>query len=522
MAITTTDRFALPQWGLGSDSPSRTAFNNALARIDSRAAYDDGAAGGTALPTSEVVNGRYAQTTDGNYRRLFRRVASGWQQVGGNTWAETQYHRAEGALGTGAAARILSHPSLAVASATENWDGSSLRGGRQAIADLNAGQPGALHVGDPASAVDLTTRGRIFARTTADGQRGFVASAHAAGAGHLFAAMESGGTIPWYVDAQGRQRSQAPSAFGGAALTAGVPLASAPGATDVTAADFFAASGKPAVRVLRALGDTSPIASFEQDKITLGRSSWSGATLELRAPAINLFGALDVTGASVLDSVTVGGTLGVSGAATLGAVSAGAVTGSSLTATGALGAHGGLLSTAARDAGAELRTRPPDQLSGTNQQSVRAPMVYRKTARLDRVMSQGRNVQATYDTTVVMPEDGWMQLDTEILVLADLGDGGAIETHKFYATLELRNSGNSSALDTGVERAMTITTDDTVRQISGQGETMVRETFTPRLSAGTYYIRLRYSYASVLAATLQRIIYSVTPVVLLGDVTVTS
>lgn len=318
MAITSTPRFGLPQWGSGQDSPSRQLFNSTFDRIDDRAAYDDGAVGGTSLPGTEVVDGRYAQTTDGNYRKLYRRAAGAWQQVGGNTWSETIYSRADGALATGAAARITSHPSLANPSATENWDGSSVRGGRQAIGDLNSGQPGAVHVGDTTSAVDLATRGRVYARTAAAGQRGFVASAHAADAGTLFAAREPGGSEPWSVDARGRMRSQAPVAFGGASLTDNVPVSIAPGASDISALDLAAAASKPALRVFRAVGDATPIALFEQNRIQLGRSSWSGGVLDLLGPTTHVGGTLNADGA-----VNVGGALDVDGATTLAGLTAG-------------------------------------------------------------------------------------------------------------------------------------------------------------------------------------------------------
>jgi hypothetical protein len=345
VTITATPRFGLVQWGAGADSPSRTGFNDTLDRIDDRAAYDDGAVGGTALPTTELAAGRYAQTVNGSYRQLYRRVAGAWQQVGGNTWAETQYDRAAAALPVTDPARIRSHPNLTNPTVVENWDGSSLRGGRQQIGDVNSGQPGALHVGDITSAVDLAVRGRVFARTTADNQRGFVASAHAATAGNLFSAIEAGGTVPWLVDAQGRMRAQAPTAFGGAALAAGVPLSAAPGSSDTAAADLYAAaSGKFALRVLRALGDATPIASFAQDRITLGRASWAGGRVDVLGPGAYVAGLLEVDGLAQLDGgaaisggASVAGGLTVSsGTTTVGALGASAASVASLTATGAV------------------------------------------------------------------------------------------------------------------------------------------------------------------------------------------
>lgn len=319
MAITTTPRLGLSQWGAGSDAgPNRVSFNSLLDRIDDYAAIDLGEQGGAALPTDVVVDGRYAQTTEGVYRRLFRRAGGAWQQVGGNTWSETQYERAATGAAQTASARERSHPSLANPTVIERWDGSSIRGGRQAIGDVNTGQPGALLVGDTASAADLATLGRIYARTTAAGQRGFVASAGGNDHGPMFTAREVGGTVPWLVDARGRMQAQAPTAFGGAgAVTDGVPLFVAPGGNDTVAIDAYAGTGKPAQRWWRAVGDTTPIGMIEQTKITLGRSVWTGGRVDVLGPGLYVEKDLQVVG-----NETVGGTLGVSGASTLAALTA--------------------------------------------------------------------------------------------------------------------------------------------------------------------------------------------------------
>ena len=302
VAFTLTTRLGLPNWSAGADGPSRVQMNNAFAALDAKAAYDDGAVGGSTLPTSGVVDGRYAATVDGPHRRLYRRAGGAWAQVGGTSWGETTYARADGALPTSGVARQTSHPGLSNPTVVESWDGSSVRGGRQAIGDVNPTLPGALHVGDVASTVDLAARGRVYVRTTADGQRGIVASAHGAGAGPLFTAREPGGSDPWSVDAQGRMRAQAPTAFGTAALATGVPVSIAPGTSDVAALDVYAGAGKSALRAFRAPGDATPIASVRQDAIALGRPGWTGAAIDLTAPTIRLTGAVQVDGGLTLVS----------------------------------------------------------------------------------------------------------------------------------------------------------------------------------------------------------------------------
>lgn len=518
MALTLTDRLALPQWGAGSDGPSRVQLNDALKRINDRVAYDDGAAGGTTLPSTDVVNGRYAQTVEGSYRRLYRRAGGAWTQVGGNTWGEPTYLRGDAGFAVDSAARTISHPNLSNPTLVENWDGSAVRSNRQAIGDAN-GTPAALHVGDTASAVDLATRGRIYARTTADGQRAVVASAHGNGAGNLFSAVESGGAVPWQVDAQGRMRAQAPTSFGSAALTAGVPLAASPGASDNSGADFIAASGKPALRVLRAPGDI--IASYGADSITLGKTSWTGGQIRATAPTITLDGNVTVTGTLALPNGTISAAdlpgnltlqqLTVSGTSTLqGATTASAITAGNLTATGALSAHdGALVSVPSGSSGAELRTRPGTQHSGTNLQSVRAPMMYVRSVVANLVVP---TTEVSTQAAVVMPEDGWMRLDLTLSFEGDVGAGG-METFKVLFRVDLLNN-SGATLQGSAQHVATVTSDATERQKPGVQVCHLTEIYSNRLTAGNYQIKVRMLRHGVLGGKLTRIQYAVTSVVL--------
>ncbi len=526
MTLTLTPRFGQPQWSSGADSPGRTVFNGAFAALDQKGALDPGV-NGSALPSSDVVDGRYAHVVNGAYRQLYRRGAGAWAQVGGNMWDQTQYERAAAGTAQSASAVERSHPDLTNPTVVELWDGSSVRGGRFALGEVNSAIPSALHVGDTTSAVDLAVRGRVYARTTAANQRGFVASAHADTAGPLFTARTAGGD-PWTVDAQGRMRAQVPTAFGAGVLTANVPVSVAPGTNDLSGVDLYSAAGKPALRIFRAAGDGAALALFEQDKITFGRSSWSGGVLEWRAPSINAIGAFKVTGASTLDSLavlgnaTVAGTLGVTGLSTLGAVQAAALNATSVASSGVLSAHNGLLTSAASGSGAELRTRPPTQVAGTAQQSVRAPMVARVRDEVGQYVYSGGNL--VVNTSVVMPEDGWMHMTAEVLVLADLGNGGAFETMRYYVSFTLYNSSGSAVASypTGTgndQRAHTVTTDDTVRQIAGYDEAVFTEVMATRISAGNYIMRASLNVDSVLGGQVVRIRYTTTAVVLHSSAT---
>lgn len=527
MTLTLTPRFGQPQWSSGADSPSRTVFNGAFAALDQKGALDPGT-NGSALPSSDVVDGRYAHVVNGAYRQLYRRGGGAWAQVGGNMWDQTQYERAAAGTAQSASAVERSHPDLTNPTVVELWDGSSVRGGRFALGEVNPAVPSALHVGDTTSAVDLSVRGRVYARTTAANQRGFVASAHADTAGPLFTARTAGGD-PWTVDAQGRMRAQVPAAFGAGMLTANVPVSVAPGTNDLSGVDLYAASGKPALRLFRAAGDATPIGLVEQDKITLGRSSWTGGVLEWRAPSINAIGAFKVTGASTLDGLsvlgnaTVAGTLGVTGQSNLGTVQAGALTASSLASSGSLSAHNGLTSSAAVGSGAELRTRPATQITGTAQQSVRAPMVARVRDEVGQYCYNGGSL--TVSTPVVMPEDGWMQVVAEVLVLADLGNGGQHETMRYYVKFTLYNAANTAVVSyptgTGDDlRVETLSTDDTVRQIAGYTDTTFTEIMATRVSAGNYTMRAAFNVDSILGGQIVRIRYTTTAVVLHSSATV--
>lgn len=501
MAVTTTPRFGLPQWSAGSDTPSRTGFNDAFANLDAAAARDLGGVGGTTLPTGQF-DGTYAQTINGPYRQFYRRAGGNWQQVGGNTWAEPIYLRGDPALAANSLAYQVSHPNLSNPAVVENWDGSQVRGGRLAVTDVNPTTPGALHVGD-SSAADLAALGRIYARTRANGERAVVASAHASGAGNLFTAREAGGSDPWYIDAQGRMRAQAPSAFGAASLTTGVPLASAPGASDATAADLYAAASKSALRVLRALGDADPIASFGQDRITLGRSAaWNGGRIDLISPDNRVVGPLSVSGASSLQALDAKATT----VTTL--VGSGTVRGAALTADAGITAEGGKVYSQAVGSGALVLSRPPVQLSGSNPASLRQPVCAVRDVALQGTINV---TEGTYDVAFVMPEDGYLRLDALCFFTADTGSSNTIEPARFWVTFDIRQG--STLIESGIDHAVTITTDDTVRQMPGMQDHNVVDVFSTRLSAGNYVCRLRWSRSTVLGGRWNRARLVFTPVV---------
>src|SRR5438105_58048 len=83
MALTYTSRYTEPQWGAGSDSPSRALFNAALGNIE-KAAYDDGVTQ-SALPTTSLFAGRYVKVNwGGTDYTVFRHDGTTWDPVGGS------------------------------------------------------------------------------------------------------------------------------------------------------------------------------------------------------------------------------------------------------------------------------------------------------------------------------------------------------------------------------------------------------------------------------------------------------
>lgn len=276
MTETRTTRFGLPQWSVGSDSPSRADFNEAFANVEARAAYDDGTTAGS-LPGSGLVAGRYFRQNLSDGYALHRRSASAWEWVGGSV-AQTRlrYRTANDAAmawsvdqGSDASAKLIAYGSGALASAAEMRAMTGAFG-----ADLDA-------------VLSASTTGRAYVRTRANGELGLVVAAHGAGAGNLFAARDAGGSDITVIDALGRLRQSSISAFGGAVLGTTAAATVAPTAADadgivtgLLAHGQTGGAGREAKSILqlrRDLADTAPIANVLRDQITLGRLPWGSS-----------------------------------------------------------------------------------------------------------------------------------------------------------------------------------------------------------------------------------------------------
>lgn len=297
MTETRTNRFDLPLWGDGSDSGSRSDFNEAFTKLNDNAARDDGVTQ-SALPGTGLVPGRYQLVVhDGVYRVVYRRHdGSGWDAIGGNTMPNPFHFRgiAAGVARTDAAI-TLSHPDAANAGGTIGYDGSATLSGTVRVFDDDELGRGALLVGTSATP-DLSTLGRAHVRTRATGERALTLQAHASNAGNLLTARTAGASDVLSIDALGRLRALSPSAFGGAPLPTLASLAIAPTASDdddTTAGLLLHGStgsseilAKSILQIWRDASEgAAPLADLKRDSFSIGRLPWASSALTLAATA---------------------------------------------------------------------------------------------------------------------------------------------------------------------------------------------------------------------------------------------
>lgn len=297
MTETRTNRFDLPNWDSGSDSGSRADFNEAFTKLNDLAARDDGVTQ-SALPGTGLIAGRYQLVVHGGvYRVVYRRHdGGGWDAIGGNAMPNPFHFRgiAAGVNRTDAAV-TFSHPDAVNPGGTIGYDGSALLTGTVRVFDDDEAGRGALLVGTSATP-NLSTLGRAHVRTQATGERALTVQAHAADAGNLFTARTAGASDVVSIDALGRIRAQAPSAFGGAPLPTLASLAVAPTASDdddtTTGLLLHGSTGsaeilaKSILQIWRdATEGAAPLSDFKRDSISIGRLPWTNSAVTLAATA---------------------------------------------------------------------------------------------------------------------------------------------------------------------------------------------------------------------------------------------
>jgi len=279
MAETRSTYFELPRYSLDTDSAlSRADWEEAIASLELRGAYDDGTISAT-LPVVNLKPGRYARQTVTDGFALYRRSAGAWEWVGGPVMPVRRYHRGA------ASGDVVWSTDVAASAATATMTA----GGELATSGAVRALQGAVGA-DLGTALDPLTTGRLYVRTRATSERAVVVSAHAGDAGNLYTALESGGQAIWTVDAAGRMQARLANGFGAAPPVAGVPLSSAAivGAAGAGARlhGSTTAPVSPGLEVHRNLSDAAAILTALPDHITIGRTPWAGGQVSLIAPAI--------------------------------------------------------------------------------------------------------------------------------------------------------------------------------------------------------------------------------------------
>lgn len=290
MAETRTPFFELATYSADTDETlTRADWVETVNEIELRAAYDDGSTD-TTLPADHLKPGRYFRQSFADGYALHRRGAAAWEWMGGTV--QPVRSRLRGA----ASGDIMMSSDVAGGAATATWKASGEFASSAALRTSNVGVFGA----DLAHDVSVPgTTGRAYVRTAAASDRGLVVQAHDDAAGALFTARTAGGSDPLTIDSLGRLRASAPVGLGLSSPAANIPLAIAPSGTDVTALDLYAevTGDIPALRVFRDGSDAAtPIATFRADNIALGRTTWTGGTITMKAPGIGMTGNLSVTG----------------------------------------------------------------------------------------------------------------------------------------------------------------------------------------------------------------------------------
>lgn len=291
MAETRSTYFGLPRYSSGADEAvTRLDWEEMITRVEERVAFDDGTTA-DALPATLLKPGRYFRQSFADGYALHRRAGAAWEWQGGSV----QPVRVRMRSTTPGDIMLSSDTGGESPTTTASWKASGEIATAGALRSSNVGAFGA------ALDADLSvpgTTGRAYVRTVASGDRALVLAAHDDAAGALLTARTAGGSDPFTIDSRGRVRASAAVGLGQSSPATNVPVGISPSGTDVTALDLYArAEGAiPALRVFRNSDDAAAIASFLPDSITIGRTTWSGGAVTLRAPSIGLSGATSVTG----------------------------------------------------------------------------------------------------------------------------------------------------------------------------------------------------------------------------------
>lgn len=309
MTVTRTTRLGVEQWSSGSDSPSRTGFNQDLLNLESKTAIDQRTPA-AALPTAATtlpIGGTTALVPAEYFQRTLD-LGSGVTAYGlyrtdaGGTWRAQAWiperlliRPPDTVPAVGAEALRVEHTGVANGPGLSvSWDGgATLR--RQLIlggtADPSVGR---LSVGGLDS-LPAAVRARI---TPIGAERGLEIKAGDVNVTELLRLIEFGGSTVLTVTGAGQMSSSQGAAFGGTPPIASAALAVAPNATGAINTGLIGYGQETAPtraiwqvnRYQPGGSDVAPILSVLPNYITIGRTgAWSGGALDLGAPTMRVF-----------------------------------------------------------------------------------------------------------------------------------------------------------------------------------------------------------------------------------------
>lgn len=294
MTETRTARMNQPQWSSGSDSPSRTDFNEAGLAVETRTAIDR-LTPDSALPSSGIVNAEYfvrTATIGGTALRTLYRGDSGGTLRAHNWVPETLRVRPADTVASTAEGLRVDHPDVTLPALTTTWDGKVTARHSLVLGAASDTSLGRLSVGG-LDAVPAGVRARI---TAAGAERALELRAGDGSVTELLRAVDSAGSAVLTISGAGGLTSTQAAAFGGtspgAASLTGAPQPTGAQTAGLLAHGLESATSRAALQVNRyAPGSSDPAAilSVLPSTITVGRlGAWSGGQLDLGAPTLRV------------------------------------------------------------------------------------------------------------------------------------------------------------------------------------------------------------------------------------------
>lgn len=309
MTVTRTTRLGVEQWSSGSDSPSRTGFNQDLLNLELKAAIDQRTpaaalpTAATTLPaggTAPLVSAEFFQRTldlgGGNTAYGLYRTDSGgtWRA---QSWIPERLlvRPPDTTPAVTAEAFRVEHTSVANGPGMSvSWDGGAVLRKQLILGGTADPSVGRLSVGGLDS-LPAAVRARI---TPTGAERGLEIRAGDVNVTELLRLIEVGGSTVLTVTAAGQMSSSQGAAFGGTPPISSAALAISPNAVGAINTGLIGYGQETATsraiwqvnRYQPGGSDVNPILSVLPNYITIGRTgAWSGGALDLGAPTMRVF-----------------------------------------------------------------------------------------------------------------------------------------------------------------------------------------------------------------------------------------